>query len=160
MVNHAFAGTRLTVSLQTHDVWWNTSTFATCMVSQCGIKTGSVKRQPGSRKCQDWQTSRLHRRRQQRRCIPLFVAYLLTFILTRPLLPLRKMALQVAAGDLTARSRVWSRDEIGQLATAVNTMTDHLLASQGELARSNRRLAAINRPTTSLMLPSSSTKWR
>ena len=75
----------------------------------------------------------------------LLVAYLLTFILTRPLLALRKMAQEVASGDLTARSRVWSRDEIGQLATAVNTMTDHLVASQDELARSNRRLAAINR---------------
>lgn len=75
----------------------------------------------------------------------LLVAYLLTFILTRPLLALRKMAQEVAAGDLTARSRVWARDEIGQLATAVNTMTDHLVASQDELTRSNRRLAAINR---------------
>lgn len=75
----------------------------------------------------------------------LLVAYLLTFILTRPLLALRKMAQQVAAGDFTARSPVWSKDEIGQLATAVNTMTDHLVASQDELALSNHHLSAINR---------------
>jgi signal transduction histidine kinase len=75
----------------------------------------------------------------------LLVAYFLTFILTRPLLALRKMAQKVAAGDLTARAPVWSKDEIGQLATAVNTMTDHLIASQEELSRSNRRLGAINR---------------
>jgi len=75
----------------------------------------------------------------------LLVAYLLTFLLTRPLLALRQMAQRVAAGDFTARARVWSKDEIGQLATAVNTMTDHLVASQDELALSNRHLSAINR---------------
>jgi signal transduction histidine kinase len=75
----------------------------------------------------------------------LLVAYLLTFILTRPLLSLQEMAQKVAAGDLTARTRVWSKDEIGQLAGAVNTMTDHLVASRDELERSNRHLAAINR---------------
>jgi two-component system, NarL family, sensor kinase len=75
----------------------------------------------------------------------LLVAYLLTFLLTRPLLSLRKTAQQVAAGDLTARTPVWSKDEIGQLAIAVNTMTDHLVTSQEELSRSNRHLAAINR---------------
>jgi two-component system NarL family sensor kinase len=75
----------------------------------------------------------------------LLVAYLLTFLLTRPLLALRQMAQRVATGDFTARARVWSKDEIGQLATAVNTMTNHLVASQDELALSNRHLAAINR---------------
>lgn len=75
----------------------------------------------------------------------LLVAYLLTFILTRPLLALREMAQKVAQGDLTARTPVWSKDEIGQLAMAVNTMTDHLVASQDSLAKSNRHLAAINR---------------
>ena len=75
----------------------------------------------------------------------LLVAYLLTFILTRPLLALRKMAQQVAGGDLSARAPVWSKDEIGELAAAVNTMTDHLVTSQDSLARSNRQLAAINR---------------
>lgn len=75
----------------------------------------------------------------------LLVAYLLTFILTRPLLALREMAQKVADGDLTARARVWSSDEIGVLATAVNTMTNRLVASQDDLARSNHHLTAINR---------------
>ena len=75
----------------------------------------------------------------------LLVAYLLTFILTRPLLALREMAQQVAGGDLTARAPIWSKDEIGELAAAVNIMTDHLVASQDSLARSNRHLAAVNR---------------
>lgn len=75
----------------------------------------------------------------------LLVAYLLTYILTRPLLALREMAQKVAGGDLTARTPVWSKDEIGQLAAAVNTMTDHLVANRDDLARSNRHLSAINR---------------
>ena len=75
----------------------------------------------------------------------LVVAYFLTFILTRPLLSLRKMTQRVAAGDLTARARIYSNDEIGELAAAVNTMTDRLVSSQDELTRSNRHLSAINR---------------
>lgn len=75
----------------------------------------------------------------------IIMASFLTFILTRPLLALREMAQKVAAGDLNARARVWSNDEIGEVAVAVNTMTDHLVAAQDKLARTNRRLAAINR---------------
>jgi signal transduction histidine kinase len=75
----------------------------------------------------------------------LLIAYLLTYILTRPLLELRRMAQHVAEGDLTARVPIWSNDEIGDLAGAVNTMTDHLVDTQAELALSNRHLTAINR---------------
>jgi signal transduction histidine kinase len=74
----------------------------------------------------------------------LVMASFLTFLLTRPLLDLRDMALKVADGQLDARSPVWSKDEIGEVATAVNQMTDHLVAVQDNLARSNRHLMAIN----------------
>ncbi len=74
----------------------------------------------------------------------LVMASFLTFLLTRPLLDLRDMALQVADGKLDARAPVWSKDEIGEVALAVNKMTDHLVAAQGDLARTNRRLTAIN----------------
>lgn len=73
------------------------------------------------------------------------LAFLLTFLLTRPLLELREMALRVADGELAWRAPVWSNDEIGEVATAINTMTDHLVQTQEHLTRSNRRLAAINR---------------
>ncbi|MDT8304678.1 MAG: histidine kinase [Anaerolineae bacterium] len=73
------------------------------------------------------------------------LAFLLTFLLTRPLLELREMALRVADGELERRAPVWSNDEIGEVATAINTMTDHLVQTQERLTRSNRRLAAINR---------------
>ncbi len=75
----------------------------------------------------------------------IILASLLTFLLTRPLLALREMAQQVAGGNLKARAHVWSNDEIGDVATAINTMTDHLIATQDDLSRSNRRLDAINR---------------
>ena len=74
----------------------------------------------------------------------LVMASFLTFLLIRPLLDLRDMALKVAEGDLGARAPVWSADEIGEVAMAVNKMTDHLVAAQDDLARTNRRLTAIN----------------
>lgn len=74
----------------------------------------------------------------------LVMASLLTFLLSRPLVDLRDMALKVAAGELDTRAPVWSKDEIGEVAMAVNKMTDHLIAAQDDLARTNRRLAAIN----------------
>lgn len=72
------------------------------------------------------------------------LAFLLTFLLTRPLLDLREMALRVVGGELDRRAPVWSNDEIGEVATAINTMTDHLVQTQERLTRSNRRLEAIN----------------
>lgn len=74
----------------------------------------------------------------------LIIGSLLTHILTRPLSDLRDMALKVAEGDLDARAPVWARDEIGEVADAINIMTDHLVKTQDDLARTNRRLAATN----------------
>lgn len=74
----------------------------------------------------------------------IILAGVLTHILTRPLLALREMAQRVAEGDLASRAPVWSQDEIGQVAVAINQMTDHLVMTQERLARSNRRLTAIN----------------
>jgi signal transduction histidine kinase len=72
------------------------------------------------------------------------LTYLLMYILTHPLLELRSTALQVAKGDLESRSRVFAKDEIGEVAQSMNTMIDHLLATQEDLKRSNRRLEAMN----------------
>ncbi|MFO7679724.1 MAG: histidine kinase, partial [Chloroflexota bacterium] len=77
--------------------------------------------------------------------LSIILASLLTFLLTRPLSALHEMAQQVAGGNLKARAPVWSKDEIGAVATAINMMTDHLVATQDDLAHSNRRLNAINR---------------
>lgn len=75
----------------------------------------------------------------------LALAWLLTFILTRPLLDVREMAQRVAAGELETRAPVWSNDEIGEVARSINTMTDRLVQTQERLAGSNRRLEALNR---------------
>ena len=69
---------------------------------------------------------------------------LLSHILTEPILSLREMVQKVASGDLNARANVWAKDEIGELAIAINTMTDHLVNNQESLARKNRSLDAIN----------------
>ncbi len=74
----------------------------------------------------------------------LVMASFLTFLLIRPLLGLRDTALQVAAGKLDARAPVYSRDEIGEVAAAVNQMIDHLVTAQDNLARTNRRLTTVN----------------
>lgn len=75
----------------------------------------------------------------------LVIASFLAFLLTRPLVDLRDMALQVADGNLDARAPIWAKDEIGEVALAINTMTDHLVKTQDDLAHTNRRLAATNR---------------
>jgi len=75
----------------------------------------------------------------------ILLATVLTYILTHPLHELRAMALKVADGDLDARAPVYSKDEIGDVATAINTMTDRLVQAQTDLTRTNRRLTAINR---------------
>jgi signal transduction histidine kinase len=76
--------------------------------------------------------------------LSIILAAFLTFLLTRPLSALHEMAQQVASGNLKARAPVWSNDEIGAVATAINTMTDHLVMTQNDLALSNRRLNTIN----------------
>lgn len=75
----------------------------------------------------------------------ILLATLLTYLLTRPLRELREMALQVAKGNLAARAPIYANDEIGEVAAAINTMTDHLVQVQSALTHTNRRLTAINR---------------
>jgi len=63
----------------------------------------------------------------------------------RIILPLEKLragALAVAGGDLRHRIAVRSRDEIGELATTFNQMTDDLRAQQAALQAANAELDA------------------
>ena len=76
--------------------------------------------------------------------VSILFSLLLSHILTEPILSLREMAQQVASGKLDARAKIWAKDEIGELAIAINTMTDHLVSNQETLARKNRSLDAIN----------------
>ena len=54
-------------------------------------------------------------------------------LLAGPISRLTRVAGQVAAGDLSARAKVESRDEIGQLAEAFNSMTGQLRETIGTL---------------------------
>lgn len=71
-------------------------------------------------------------------------AYLLTLILTRPILALVKATESIARGDLTVRVPPWGEDEIGKLATAFNRMTGELAQSQRAMQRRHRELATLN----------------
>ncbi|MBK8836987.1 MAG: HAMP domain-containing protein [Anaerolineae bacterium] len=48
------------------------------------------------------------------------------------------MAIRVAEGEVDARAGL-RQDEIGDVATAINTMTNRLVQAQTDLTRSNRR---------------------
>lgn len=65
----------------------------------------------------------------------LAAAYALTLLLTRPVLELVEVARAVGSGNLQKKARVWSRDDIGQLAEAVNAMIDDLARSKEEIDR-------------------------
>ncbi len=72
-------------------------------------------------------------------------AYLLIFLLTRPLAELRQVAEDVSTGRLDARARVYTDDDIGKVAGSVNTMLDRLVETQRSLGEANQRLEVMNR---------------
>ena len=67
----------------------------------------------------------------------ILVAILITFLVTRsitnPLLKTVDLAGSIAAGDLTKRLSIQSKDEIGSLATALNKMVDALMKKDDTL---------------------------
>ena len=65
-------------------------------------------------------------------------AFFLTWILTRPLLELVSATHAVARGDFSRRVSRWANDEIGELATAFNLMTQSL--AQAETERGEREM--------------------
>ena len=62
--------------------------------------------------------------------------------ITAPVKRLVEITEQVAAGDLTAKAIVRTRDEIGALASSFNQMTGELKMSRDKLVQSEK-LAAI-----------------
>ena len=84
-------------------------------------------------------------------------AYLLTLILTRPILTLVDATQAVAQGDLTRRVPPWGDDEIGKLSLAFNRMTDELAQAQSAMLRRHRELAALNAVANAVNTPASLT---
>ena len=66
--------------------------------------------------------------------------YGLSALVTRPLRQMTETARLIAAGDLTRRTSVSSRDEAGQLAASFNDMVDKLAGAQRDLESANQSL--------------------
>lgn len=54
------------------------------------------------------------------------IVFLISSSITKPIIKLNKAAAQVAAGDMTYKVDIKSKDEIGQLANSFNIMTDNI----------------------------------
>jgi signal transduction histidine kinase len=80
-------------------------------------------------------------------------AYLLTLILTRPILALVGVTQAVARGDLSQRAPPWGDDEIGQLSGAFNRMTAELEQAQRAMLRRQRELTALNAVANTVNAP-------
>lgn len=76
--------------------------------------------------------------------IGLGIALLLTRVLTRPVLELVDVARAVGKGDLSVSARRYMDDEIGELASTFNRMTEGLAQSQADLLRRMREIATLN----------------
>jgi len=78
----------------------------------------------------------------------LLLASILSFgiarMITRPIRRLQAGAVRFGQGDLDYRIKPQARDEIGQLAIAMNEMATNLRASLGETARGQRLLVALS----------------
>lgn len=72
--------------------------------------------------------------------VGLVVAWLLTWVLTRPVLHITRVARGVEKGDLTLRAPVWAKDEIGELGQAFNAMIESLARSRRDLETFNEQL--------------------
>src|SRR5213592_1238210 len=82
--------------------------------------------------------------------ILLLIGYLLALRLTRPIEALVAGTQAVARGDLSKRLQVRRRDELGELATAFNTMTQDLQERTRSLNEQMRRLAALSQSSQGL----------
>lgn len=67
-------------------------------------------------------------------------AFLLTGLITRPLVQVTRTAEKIGKGDLTQRAKVFTRDEVGLLARTFNAMVDGLEKSYRQLEDSGRSL--------------------
>jgi signal transduction histidine kinase/HAMP domain-containing protein/ActR/RegA family two-component response regulator len=70
----------------------------------------------------------------------IFVIHRVDTIITRPLIKIVDAANQIAGGDISKRAMVYSKNEIGELATAFNAMVKKLSETQQELENANQHL--------------------
>ena len=70
----------------------------------------------------------------------ILVVFGVSVLITGPLNRVVETARQITAGDLSRRTSVRSRDEVGQLAQAFDGMVDHLVSAQADLSLLNQGL--------------------
>jgi signal transduction histidine kinase len=73
------------------------------------------------------------------------VGYLVARLIVNPLSTLLRASRAIAGGDLTQRTNIKSRDEIGDLANTFDHMTENLQERTIELERTNRILEQMDR---------------
>jgi len=71
-------------------------------------------------------------------------ALLLSLVLVHPIRQVLSAIHRVEMGDLSARVRVWSQDEIGQMLKAFNNMIEELQVTQSALIHRNWQLTSVN----------------
>lgn len=75
------------------------------------------------------------------------LAYVIGVRFTKPLLGLKVTAEQMSQGDLTAQATVRGKDEIAELGTAFNRMSDNLRALLQQVASSAEHVNSISKET-------------
>jgi methyl-accepting chemotaxis protein len=75
--------------------------------------------------------------------VAMFLAYIGSRILTRPILSRVETSQRIAQGDLTHRTEITTRDEIGSLGEAFNAMAGNLERTVKSLAASQAKLKSV-----------------
>jgi signal transduction histidine kinase len=75
----------------------------------------------------------------------IFIGYLVARLIINPLSKLVRTSLAIAGGDLTKRTEIKNRDEIGVLANTFDKMTENLQQRTLELEKANRILEQMDR---------------
>ncbi len=75
----------------------------------------------------------------------ILIGYFVARLIINPLLKLVRTSRAIAGGDLTMRTEIKSRDEIGVLANTFDEMTEHLQQRTLELEKTNKILEQMDR---------------
>lgn len=78
------------------------------------------------------------------------IAYVLTALLTRPILALVEVARAVGRGEMQTKAQTYMDDEVGELALAFNAMITDLEQSHAELLRRMSELSALDATATAI----------
>lgn len=75
--------------------------------------------------------------------ITVLLGILLARTITRPILDMHKQAKVMGKGDFTRKVRVYGKDEIGQLASAFNELTQKLMEANATTQEEKRKLKSV-----------------